>query len=138
MKNLKLEVGKTYLNRKGERVKIVKDTGDKIFPFSGDNCFSYTLDGRYWYNWKDSAFDLIAEAEAPPTFRAFKIPENTREISVNEMDGRIVIEFVPEAKELTERERIRTWLKAAGWWGSEELTSMIEQYIKEREAQQCK
>lgn len=138
MKNLKLEVGKTYLTRHGENVKIVGDNGHEMFPFEGDNCLSYTLDG-HWDFERDSVFDLIAEAPAADTEkRTFKIPENTREISVNETDGRIVIEFVPEAPELTERERIRTWLKAAGWWGSEELASMIEQYIKERGAQQCK
>lgn len=34
--------------------------------------------------------------------KTFKIPENTREISVNETDGRIIIEFVPEDPEFKE------------------------------------
>lgn len=96
MKNLKLEVGKTYLNRLGERVKIVGDNGHEMFPFEGDNCLSYTLDG-HWDHGRDLWLDLIAEAPASDTEkRTFKIPENTREISVSETDGRIVIEFVPE------------------------------------------
>lgn len=135
MKNLKLEVGKTYLNRQGERVKIVDNNGHALFPFEGDNCLSYTLDG-HWDLGRDSAFDLIAEA--PPTFRTFKIPENTREISVNETDGRIVIEFVPEVPGLTERERIEKWLKAAGRTDSEAIAEIIETYIKHREAHVCK
>lgn len=136
MKNLKLEVGKTYLNRKGERVKIVKDTGHRTFPFEGDNYHSYAADGGYWPSGKESVLDLVAEAPAaPPEKRTFKIPENTREISVNETDGRIVIEFVPEVTELTERERIGEWLKTR----PEEpvlLAALIEAYIKHREAQQ--
>ena len=34
--------------------------------------------------------------------KTFKIPENTREISVSETDGRIVIEFVPEVPDAPE------------------------------------
>lgn len=134
MKNLKLEVGKTYLNRNGERVKIVGDNGHEMFPFKGDNCLSYTLDG-HWDFERGSVFDLVAEAEAQPEKRTFKIPENTREISVNETDGRIIIEFVPEVPELTERDRIRAWLKAAGRADSEPFAEIIEQYVKHREAQ---
>lgn len=136
MKNLKLEVGKTYLNRKGERVKIVGDNGHEMFPFKGDDYLSYTLDG-HWYGGRYSELDLIAEAPAADTEkRTFKIPENTREISVNETDGRIVIEFVPEAPESTERDRIRAFFEGRGWTSLDILVPEIEQYIKEREAQQ--
>ena len=103
MKNLKLEVGKTYLNRKGERVKIVKDTGDNMLPFIGDNYHSYTPNGGYWPSGRESHLDLIAEAPIDDTEkRTFKIPENTREISVSETDGRIIIEFVPEVPKFRE------------------------------------
>lgn len=138
MKNLKLEVGKTYLTMVGERVKIVGDNGHEMFPFKGDNCLSYTLDGR-WDFGRDSVFDIIAEAPtADAEKRTFKIPENTREISVSETDGRIVIEFVPEAPELTERERMRAFFEGHWMTLPDNLISVIEQYIKEREAQQCK
>lgn len=137
MKNLKLEVGKTYLARHGGKVKIVGDNGHEMFPFEGDNCLSYTLDG-HWDFERDTVFDLVAEAEAQPEKRTFKIPENTREISVSEMDGRIVIEFVPEAPELTERERMRAFFEGHWMTLPDNLISVIEQYIKEREAQQCK
>lgn len=133
MKNLKLEVGKTYLNRNGERVKIVGDNGHEMFPFEGDNCLSYTLDG-HWDFGRDTVFDLVADAQ--PEKRTFKIPENTREISVSETDGRIIIEFVPEAAKLTERDRIRTWLQNGGQVVNGGLVSVIEEYIKHREAQQ--
>lgn len=138
MKNLKLEVGKTYLNRQGWEVKIVGETGKEAFPFKGDDNLSYTLDG-HWDCESESQLDLIAEAPAQPEKRTFKIPENTREISVNETDGRIVIEFVPEVPKLTERERIRAFLYQRGWEGaSEDSIADIEAYIKHREAQVCK
>lgn len=69
--------------------------------------------------------------------KTLKIPENTREISVSETDGRIIIEFVPEAIS-TERERIMAFLRGHRWGISESLASMIETYIKHREAQICK
>lgn len=70
--------------------------------------------------------------------KTFKIPENTREISVSETDGRIIIEFVPEDPELTERERIQEFFEGRGLPLPDILVHVIEQYIKEREAQQCK
>jgi len=64
MKKLKLEVGKTYRNRKGEVVKIV-GTNDSIWPFFGDNEESYNEEGRYYSaNW-DSPDDLIDEGPDP-------------------------------------------------------------------------
>jgi len=135
MKNLKLEVGKTYLNGKGERVKIVANNGHEMFPFEGDDYQSYTLDG-HWMPGYNLAFDLIDYAPiAQPEKRTFKIPENTREISVSETDGRIIIEFVPGVPELTEPERIRAFFRERRWGIDESLVSTIEQYIKEREEQ---
>ncbi|MEQ9091838.1 MAG: hypothetical protein RIE52_12150 [Balneola sp.] len=41
---MKLEAGKTYLNRKGEEV-AVKEYGNPVFPFEGDNGHKYTIAG---------------------------------------------------------------------------------------------
>lgn len=63
-KQLQLEVGKTYRNRKGEEVKII-GTNDSIWPFFGDNEESYNEEGRYYSaNW-DSPDDLIEEGPDP-------------------------------------------------------------------------
>ena len=70
--------------------------------------------------------------------KTFKIPENTREISVSETDGRIIIEFVPEDPELTERARIREFFRVKGYRVSEAFIPRLEEYIKHREAQICK
>ena len=64
MKTLKLEVGKTYRNRKGEVVRIVEKI-DSTWPFVGDNEESYDEQGRHcWVNW-DSPYDLIDEGPDP-------------------------------------------------------------------------
>jgi hypothetical protein len=64
MKTLKLEVGKTYRNRKGEEVKIVR-TNESIWPFVGDNEDSYDEQGRFYsVNW-ESPYDLIEEGPDP-------------------------------------------------------------------------
>lgn len=69
--------------------------------------------------------------------KTFKIPENTREISVSETGGRIIIEFVPDTIS-AEPERIMAFFREHRWGISESLASMIETYIKEREEQICK
>lgn len=64
MKQIKLQVGKTYRNRKGEEVRIVR-TNNSAWPFVGDNEESYDEQGRYYsVNW-DSPCDLIEEVTMP-------------------------------------------------------------------------
>ena len=64
MKKIKLEVGKTYRNRKGEEVKII-ETNDSIWPFVGDNEESYNEQGRFYSVNCDSSYDLIEEGPDP-------------------------------------------------------------------------
>jgi hypothetical protein len=60
MKNFEtLEAGKTYRNRKGELVKIIKNDGDDIYPFDGDNDLCYTPKGFYWDDGQEYGDDLI-------------------------------------------------------------------------------
>lgn len=63
-KQLRLEVGKTYRNRKGEEVKIVR-TNESIWPFVGDNEDSYDEQGRFYSAKWDSPYDLIEEGPDP-------------------------------------------------------------------------
>ncbi len=42
---MKLEVGKLYLTRDGKRVKIIGNEGYGLWPFYGDNNYSYSLNG---------------------------------------------------------------------------------------------
>jgi hypothetical protein len=59
MKQLSLEVGKSYRNRTGKVVKITKKYNDKIFNFLGDTEFSYTITGLFTHSTHKE--DLIEE-----------------------------------------------------------------------------
>lgn len=60
MSEIKLEVGKTYRNRKGEEVKIVeKSVG--LYSYKGSNGGWYAENGRYFYYLEESSNDLIEE-----------------------------------------------------------------------------
>ena len=63
MKELKLEVGKTYVNRQGEEVKILfKETVPiSLVYFEGDNGHCYNQDGSYYGS--NQEYDLIKEVE---------------------------------------------------------------------------
>ena len=58
MAKIKLEVGKTYENRFGKRVKVVKKEG---FGFYGDDGLSYGTNGTSLSN--GSSWDLIKEVK---------------------------------------------------------------------------
>jgi hypothetical protein len=72
MADVCLEVGKTYLNRHQEKVKIAfelqedQEGFDLAHPFIGYNqndqsWTGYTIQG-YYYRWEESSQDLIREA----------------------------------------------------------------------------
>ena len=99
MKTLKLQVGKTYRNRKGEEVKIVRKI-DSIWAFVGNNEESYNEQGRYYSaNWS-SPYDLIEEVEeveeVPETRHTFAVPDGVKKVTVEQVGNRIVVEMVPE------------------------------------------
>ena len=61
MSNLQLQVGKTYINRRGEEIKILeKNTSDKLYPYIGDNNVSYMETGVWCFGVKDY-YDLVDE-----------------------------------------------------------------------------
>jgi hypothetical protein len=95
MKTLKLQVGKTYRNRKGEEVKII-GTKDSMWPFVGDNEESYDEQGRYYSANSDSPDDLIEEVRIEPTSHTFDIPDGVKKVTVEQVGNRIVVEMVPE------------------------------------------
>lgn len=97
MKTLKLEVGKTYLSRKGEEVKIVKMIDSDIWRFCGNNDESYNEHGRYYSDSSDDPRDLIEEVEeAPEPRHTFAIPDGVKKVTVEQVGNRIVVEMVPE------------------------------------------
>ena len=61
MQELKLEVGKTYVNRQGEKVKILrKETApNNIIYFEDNNEYHYFLNGNHYG--LETAYDLIKE-----------------------------------------------------------------------------
>lgn len=59
--SLKLEVGKTYLNRYGDVIKIIHYNPDaEYYPYLGDNGVTYAKDGYYYTNCK-SSYNLFTE-----------------------------------------------------------------------------
>jgi hypothetical protein len=65
-KKLKLEVGKCYLNREGDKIEITGRSGDPEFPFGGTGPSGYEMyraDGTWHPNEdRSSEFDLVSEA----------------------------------------------------------------------------
>jgi len=95
MKQLKLEVGKTYLSREGREVTIVGNNDRVEYPCTGNNGQWYTESGRFHYDVPESPHDLIEEA--PKFSRTFDIPNDVKKVTVEQVGNRIVVEMVPEA-----------------------------------------
>src|SRR5690554_5718680 len=94
MSKIKLEVGKTYRNRNGEEVKIVeKDSGHK-YAYLGNSGKWYTENGRCG-SVTTTPFDLIEEVPTK-TRHTFTIPDGAKEVTVEHVGNRIVVEMVPE------------------------------------------
>src|SRR5690554_4195558 len=95
MKQIKLEVGKTYRSRKGESVKIVGKTNASWHLYQGSNGRWYTEAGQ-WCN-AESPHNLIEEVEElPETRHTFDIPDGVKKVTVEQVGNRIVVEMVPE------------------------------------------
>lgn len=111
MQTLKLQVGKTYRNRKGEEVKIVGKDGGGRYQFRGNNGEWYAENGRYFLYLKKTPHDLIEEvAENSHTFNlvpealtairyTFDIPDGVKKGTVSQEGNRIIVEIVPEEGE---------------------------------------
>ena len=93
MSEIKLQVGKTYRNRKGKKVTIVEYDGDSEYPYryKGSDGEWYAENGRFAYT--ESPKDLIEEV--PETRHTFKIPEGVKKVTVEQVGNRIVVEMVP-------------------------------------------
>jgi len=59
---MKLEVGKSYRTRAGEKVTIINVDDDRNYPFKGDNKNCYKENGRVW-RYHEDEIDLIAPWE---------------------------------------------------------------------------
>lgn len=109
MKTLKLEIGKTYVNRKGEEVKIVVKNVGK-YAYRGSDLERYTENGEYFYSGPEHPKDLIEDL-AEPRYTSitpddmkevtsarytFTIPDRTKGINVSKEGNRTVVEMVPK------------------------------------------
>ena len=105
MSKIKLEVGKTYRNRKGEEVRIIEYDGCPEFPYKGSNGEWFSESGRCGV---EDSEDLIEElTETRPTFGlvanaltatryTFDIPEGVKKVTAKQEGNRIIVEMVPE------------------------------------------
>ena len=60
---MKLAVGKTYLDRHGNKITILRHDTDNPLPYLGDDKCGYQSDGRFSYIRKSSEWDLIEEVQ---------------------------------------------------------------------------
>lgn len=100
MKQIKLQVGKTYRSREGEEVKIVRKGNRGWDYWVGSNGEWYYESGKWSYVTKEHPDDLVEEVTSE-TRHAFAIPNGAKEVTVEQIGNRIIVEVVPEeAKEL--------------------------------------
>lgn len=114
MSGIRLEVGKTYLNRLGERVRIVSNDHDPYHPFDDDEGRCYCADGFYEIE-GDSPEDLIAEApeldEAPEDETCPGMEDLIASGGIGEVEG----ESSLGAMLLAIREQVMSELITDGW-----------------------
>lgn len=141
MKTLKLQVGKTYRNRKGEEVKILRKGNEGWDHWEGSNGEWYYESGKWSYVTKEHPDDLIEEVPEPR--HTFAIPDGAKEVTVEQIGNRIVVEMVPDIKEpkpgdVPEIYRIRKWveenLKVARY-NHAHLSMAICRYLEYREGE---
>jgi len=68
---MKLEVGKSYRTRAGEKITIINVDDDRNYPFKGDNKNCYKENGRVW-RYTEDEIDLIALWEGEPSAPTYK------------------------------------------------------------------
>lgn len=110
MQTLKLEVGKTYRNRKGEEVKIVRKDNKGWDYWDGSNGEWYYESGKWSCIIEEHPKDLIEEVPEPrhtfglvpealtATRYTFDIPDGMKKVTVSQEGNRIIVEMVPEVK----------------------------------------
>ena len=69
MKQIKLQIGKTYRSRVGEEVKIIGKDREGKFPHTGSNGEWYTERGKFLLYGGVSSRDLVEEVPSEPTRR---------------------------------------------------------------------
>lgn len=89
MKGVKLEVGKTYLDRKNRKVTITRNDAHPTYPFNGDNNTSYTEYGNVYFSNTKSDADLISEYIEESIFRVkgTKLPNIGKNVQYKTVGG---------------------------------------------------
>lgn len=108
MEVLVLQVGKAYVNRKGEEVKIVGKNDKDRHPYQGSNGKMYAENGKWGFLSDKHPEDIIKEVpETRHTFGlvanaltatryTFDIPEGVKKVTAKQEGNRIIVEMVPE------------------------------------------
>lgn len=111
MEVLVLQVGKAYVNRKGEEVKIVGKNDKDRHPYQGSNGKMYAENGKWGFLSDKHPEDIIKEVEETQhtfaivdealtaTRYTFDIPEGVKKVTAKQEGNRIIVEMVPEDKE---------------------------------------
>lgn len=99
--NMELQVGKTYVDRQGAEVRIIRAQDSAEYPFVGvdaDNDeLEYGGDGRFYSFGERSDLDLVAEATPPPA----EFPPRQADGTINPKDAaaltRVPLHLFPPA-----------------------------------------
>ena len=135
MSEIKLQVGKTYRNRKGKEVKIVEKDNTVNYPCLSSDGERYTESGKWSHFAEEHPKDLIEEVPEP-TRHTFDIPDGVKKVTVEQVGNRIIVEMVPE--EIPEKEKIENFLESYAdgvMWSREQVRCLIEDYLKHREGE---
>ncbi len=91
---LNLEVGKTYLDRCGKKVKIIKELAHADHPFVGENDKHYYKDGKFnCYMPDPNINDLISLVVEEPTYSQGEAFQAARDSQFKLIDG--VVKYTP-------------------------------------------
>ena len=96
MSKLKLEVGKSYRNRKGEVIEIIGRGGYGLRAYIDSGGCAYKADGRYVVGNSLHPYDLVEEVQPEPKRRKVKWPIRGR---VKRKEASEAIYYTPDEVE---------------------------------------
>lgn len=120
MSNLKLEVGKTYLNRLGATVTVLECIEDPTFPYVDTEGLSYREDGGY-YKEGESSRDLIEEVES------LTVEEIIPYVECSDLQSDVSCNVVLKLRQLDAVEKQSVELQA-------QIENLLDQLDRERKA----
>jgi hypothetical protein len=88
---LQLEVGRTYRNREGEKVKIVSMRAATAYRYVASDNLNFTEDGRFNLDEPEHDFDLLEECEPDEVVAEAPKPMPLYEAIVAEIDDICIV-----------------------------------------------